>query len=167
MVRSDRYSKGFTIVEIIIVLAILTIVLGISWQVTNSYMAYARDNERESDTKSISRVFERFYRSQSASTGTPTYPTVTQINNSAQRSLIIPNGDERLIAPNNAGSVSLIAATTTATPAPTAQQYIYQPFTSSGAICTNGASAPCVRFFLYSRSEASDQVIVLESMHQQ
>ena len=159
-------SRGFTIIEIIVTVVVLSILLTITWASVTSYQAFARDRERDSDTQSITRSLERYYRSEASSGVSPSYPTATQINTESYRTQIIPTTDQRLYAPNS-GSVSLSATTSTSQPSPTTSQYIYQPFTESGTICSVSGDTPCVRFLLFYRSEQSNGVMTIESSHQQ
>ena len=161
-----RSGFGFTVIEITITIMVLSILLTIIWGSVGSYLVFARDNERESDASSIIRSMERYYRSQSSSGISPSYPTVTQVNTPIQRSLFIPDNDTRLYSPGQS-AVSLSAATSTASPVPTMNQYIYQPFTETDTVCTAPADTPCVRYLLFYRSERTNAVITLESDHQQ
>lgn len=161
-----KSTYGFTIVEIITVMSVMSILVAITWSSVANYLVFARDNEREADTNSIARIIELYYRTQAAINGVPTYPTVTQINTPAQRAAIIPDADERIKSPSQTG-ISLIAATTTGFPTITTKQYIYQPFTATNTICTAAADTPCVRFNIFFRKEVNNSIITLESLHQQ
>jgi hypothetical protein len=75
-------------------------------------------------------------------------------------------------------SMSVVAATSTSATnpngigSPTKDRYIYQPFNSSGGLCTSANSAAtetdnCVRFVIFYRTETDNVVNKLASFHQQ
>ncbi len=162
----NQSSIGFTVVEVLTIIVVASTLLGITWGVSDSYLEYSRDNERDVDVKTTARTFENYYRTQASANGLPTYPTVDTINDATQRSTIIPSDDDRLYAPLQS-VVSLSAASTTTVPNPSLSQYVYQPFTATDTVCLSAGNTPCVRFSLYYRNERSNTVLSVESMHQQ
>lgn len=121
----------------------------------------ARDIERRSDVEAIAVELEQYYRANPTINGS-SYPTTVTMNLSA--STIIP--DEELRTPPNLNTPNLVVASNAAQQSPTADEYIYQPMTISDTLC-NDASAPCVRFVLYYRTEADNELVIVESSHQQ
>ena len=160
----SRLQNGFTIVEVLVVVVVISILVASAWLLTPSYDAYmvkARDAERVSDTEGLARTFERYYRVH-ASTSGASYPTTTQITSSLGTVLDgapieithAPEKPDGLVAANNA----------TVPQSPGLYQYIYQPFTSAGTLCS---TAPCVRFTLYYQEEKTNTVQRVESIRQQ
>lgn len=163
---SSRSSeRGFTVVEIVTIIIVMGILLGIVINSNFGYQTQARDKERRSDVSVIAQAFELYYRTNSGVTAIgPTYPSTNLYNNGGLDQIVEEPNATR--APDQTDS-SLKVATTNTAQTPTYNQYIYQPLTSSGAICTNSTTDPCVRFRIYYQLETSDTVSVLDSMRQQ
>lgn len=161
-------SAGFSVVEIIIVITIIGILAGLVFATVSSYQYSGEDNERHSDVESLARAFETYYNNSIGPAGA-TYPsTVTATNTTNYPILLRGHGLEIAQAPGGKSATSLTAAINLDVPqSPTHQQYIYQPFTNNGALCTNSDANPCVRFTLYYRLRYEDRVISIESIHQQ
>lgn len=159
--RAGLYAhlRGFTLVELCIVVAIMAALVLIALSTGAEYATSARDGERNSDSATITEALERYYRTQSISTGV-TYPSTA--TNATTLATFIGEADA-IRAPG--GSVnSLVIASTAGNQTPTGVQYIYQPLRIDDTLCT---SVPCARFKLYYRSEGTDSVVILNSMRQQ
>lgn len=170
-------NKGFTILElsvVIIVIGVLaTITLGLSADVKKS----AEDQERSEDVASIVRRLEQAYTGQEI--GGPGYPSTAEFLDDISTKLGTAKriDPESLKAPGTTGSSSVVAATSSSTSAPisggpSTTQYVYQPLTSSGSLCTsdpsiNSAATTCVRFNIYYRNAKTNTVITVRSFHQQ
>jgi len=161
--------RGFTIIELIIVIAIMGILLVLGVVNLRSGQSNARDTERRGDVASIALNLESFYANgTSGSTTFGRYPSTGIIG---QETTILPDIDiKALLAPNvsltpNVSGVStsptadssLTAATcsgtcvqTTAgvTPQPTVTTYVYQPLQSDGTLCTSSGQE-CRKFNIY------------------
>jgi prepilin-type N-terminal cleavage/methylation domain-containing protein len=165
--------RGFTIVELLIVIAVVGILLLIAVVNLRGSQMEARDNERASDIASIAKYLESFYTTDGpwgANLGV--YPSID-----------LPNGDsdfyqealdgvdlKALSAPGiDDPTQTFIPATnndqtaTGVTPQPTIDQYVYQPIDGSGALCT---STDCRKFNLYYRTEGDDTIHKVTSLHQ-
>jgi len=157
-------THGYTLIEVLTVIMVLAVIIGSGWALSAGYVTYlqkARDTERQSDVEGLARYFEQYYRINASVSG-PTYPTTTQVNSSLT-SLIDPSDTSITRAPDQSSNSVSVAADTNAA-RPSFDQYIYQPITSAGAICS---AAPCVRFVLYYRSETTGNVVTVESRRQQ
>lgn len=159
-------EHGMTIVELLTVMIIIGILSGLSLTIIDSYRYSGRDNERTSDVESIARSFEISYLRDATSNG-PSYPTTQRATTtSGYGALFKGQSLDATKAPDTTAATSIIAATSNTQPqAPTKNQYIYLPLTSSGSLC-NGTEL-CVRFILYYRFEATNTVQTVESIHQQ
>lgn len=167
-------QDGFTMVELIITIVIIGILAGIVVFTPKTFLVTARDEERSDDVSSIVRRLEQAYTSQDM--GGPVYPSTAELSaditgDTRTMSRISP---EALQAPGGAAN-SIVMATSTSLTAPagattpTLTQYVYQPLTASGTLCTANpsASAPCVRFYFYYRKEADATLQLIKSVHQQ
>jgi len=153
---------GYTLVELMVMVVVITILIaGTSWidSGVRSMNRAARDSERSSDVSSVALIFEGYYRDNPTAAG-PSYPTTTQVTNSLDT--IVENPE--LLTPPTADTPAFTAASSSATQTPTDMQYIYQPFTTGGVLCT---TAPCVRFTLFYKLENDTAIKTIESRHQQ
>lgn len=159
--------RGFTIVELIIVVAIMGILLVLGVVNLRNSQISARDTERKADVDAIVLNFEKYYNTGNYELGRSpgTYPSsTTGGGTNAGMLAILPDMDPKsLVAPGHTdlSYVSFIPATctgtcpqtaATVTPQPTIDQYIYQPLQSDGSLCTN-VSQGCRKFNIYYRLE--------------
>lgn len=154
---------GYTLVELMVVVVILTILAtGVVW--VDSALIGAtkssRDDERASDMKSVALLFEQYYRTSPNATGS-SYPTTQQLTSSLAS--FVP--DQELVTPPSLDAPAFLVATDTDPQVPSVDEYIYQPFAANGTLCTT--TPPCVRFVLYYSTEKTNEVIRVESSHQQ
>lgn len=152
-------QRGFTIVELSIILVLTAILFGIGFDFSIGYQTRARDSERSADAYMITQSLERYYRTQAVSTGA-TYPP-TSIGASGLTTYI---GSDDIVRAPGKTSTSIVIASNANPQTPTKDQYIYQPLNLDGTRCT---SAPCVRYKVYYRRESNNEVITLESLRQQ
>jgi len=151
--------QGFTVVELLVTIVILSILIGIAVDSVDGYQSMARDRERAADIDIIASSLERYYRTNAVATGA-TYPASTVSSNTLKG--IVDNPDA-LAAPEQKNS-SLTVASSNATQNPGRNQYIYQPLNSNGSLCT---STPCIKYKLYYKLEVSGAVVTENSMRQQ
>ena len=151
--------RGFSIIEVTIVITVLTVLVGLGLATVANYQVQARDSERAADLEIIAQNLERQYKTQSVAIG-PTYPA-SSTSASALAALI--NDSDATIAPGQSSN-SIVIATTTGDQTPTISQYMYQPLNVDDSLCT---ATPCVRYKLFYRSEVSNAVISKDSMRQQ
>jgi prepilin-type N-terminal cleavage/methylation domain-containing protein len=166
--NSIERARGFTIVELSIVIAIIGSLAAISFAYIPSALTNARNSERISDIKSLARYFEQRYREQ-ASSAYPSYPSTSSF--STEMNLLMNGGlKEAAIAPRQTtNSVTVAASNGDLSAVVTAQGYIYQPFSPDGTLCTaSSANSPCTRFKIWYMTEATTPVVrVVESRYQQ
>lgn len=168
-----RHQRGFTLVELVIVIAIMSILLVLGVVNLRSSQATARDQERKTDIENIARGLEGFY---SNSTSTPDYPSTyigSAATSDADVASALQNIDMKsLQAPGvAAGTRSLKAATNTnetttgIAPPPTITEYVYQPLQLDNTLCTLVAQE-CRRYNLFYRLEGDMTVYKVSSKNQ-
>lgn len=174
--------RGFTIVELVIVLTIMGILLAVAVVNINASQVNARDSERKSDIEAIGFALEAYYSNEdSASSGIydmsgDSYPATINLSTDAHFKTAFPDIDPKSVrAPDVevTSPRSLVPATNgTATtagvlPQPTINSYVYQPLRKDGTLCTQiTQKGDCRRFNLYYRLEGDNSVQMVTSRHQ-
>ena len=173
MLTSMKYS-GFTLVELVITVTIMTILLSLAAVSLTSTLANQRDAERASDINTIANNLENYYKVGNGGSTTNRYPSTALLASGATSiKSFFPRADiDTFTAPDTASvSVSFIPATNAVatvagvTPQPTKSQFVYQPIQNNGTLCT-AESQECRRFNLFYRTEIDNTVKKFISKHQ-
>lgn len=159
IISSHVLERGFTIVELVLVIGILGILIAIAVSSVSGYQSQARDRERKADVFVITQNLERYYRTQAVVVG-PTYPA-TSVGTSVLTTII--DDTEATSAPNQIVS-SLVIASNNSSQTPTISQYTYQPLNVNGTLCT---AVPCAKYKIFYRLEKSSDILVKDSLRQQ
>lgn len=152
--------SGFTLIEVLVTITIMAVLLIIAVAIMRSGEANARDDQRKTDVTTIAQQLEAYYTS--GLNGTTTigqYPGLDQVPGSSGNAATDENTTKSTLrdldwnalrAPgvSSSSNMSLIAAGGTGAQTPTVGQYIYQPLTSSGALCSLTSSG-CRKFNIY------------------
>ena len=159
-------ARGFTVVELLIVIIIMAILLTLAVVNVRSTQANARDTERHVDVENIATALESFY-TKTIDGYSQTYPgtmlTQYYLTSSINPNPLLDSLDHKsLRAPgvSDEDSASLVMATnatqnpSSVSPQPTTQgtTYVYQPVDNNGALCII-RSSNCVKFAIYYRTE--------------
>lgn len=184
-------NKGFTLIELSIVVAILAILLTLVVVNLNDSMAEARDSERAGDIETIARGLERRYadgnpRASGAGIMKNAYPGTDEILHAQGQPVaafsppqiqdgylteLLPGISKDALTPPDGGSFAVICSAS-CQPAETesvvnsivtTDKYIYEPITTNGSVCAGG---DCIRYNLYYRTEVDNAVHKLRSQHQ-
>ena len=124
MVSLTKRNKGFTIVELLIVIVVIGILALLVITTYSGIQAKARNAKRQSDIASLQTQLEAFF-SQNGY-----YPSRTDMNTAAWLSANMKSLDqEALIDPSNSSQSKTLVAT------PTAKSYAYAVTDSSGNSC--------------------------------
>lgn len=116
---SLKKQKGFTLVELLIVIIIIGILATLVIVTFNGVQAKARDSQRQTDIGAVDSHLEAFY----AEHGW--YPTLAQLTDATWRSTNVKGLDpEALLAPNSTTAIDAAAATTA--------KYQYKPTHDDG-----------------------------------
>lgn len=153
--------RGFTIIELIIVVTIMGILLTIGVVNLRGSQANGRDAERKVDVDTIALHLETYYTSGIDGTAhTASYPSTALTATTASMIQYLRDIDTKSItAPGVTDpTLTFISATnntqTTAgvLPQPTINQYVYQPLQNDGTLCTLNTQE-CRKFNLYYKLE--------------
>ncbi len=153
--------RGFTIVELLIVIAIMGILLTLALVNLRGSQVSARDKERVTDVESLSLHLELFYqygRENSANIGR--YPSTGLLTGGvANLTANLRDLDlNSVMAPGitNVTDTLIMAAsndqTIGGTIQPTIDQYVYQPLQKDGTLCT-ATLQMCSKFNIFYRLE--------------
>ncbi len=166
--------RGFTIVELLIVIALMGILLTLSVVNLRGTQLSSRDTERKTDIDSITSHLDVFYKvGTDNSTVLGRYPSTVELSGSANIQSNLRDADLRAFTPPGATSADtgFVAATnntqTTAgvTPQPTTSTYVYQPLQQNGALC-NSSAQMCTKFNLFYKLETDNLVYMKTSKNQ-
>lgn len=173
-------QRGFTLIEILVVIVIMGILLLLSVVNLRSTQAQARDQERIADVTNIARHFEGLYATGTTSTSgyqgaAGAYPDKATVDNATAATdpttILGPIDVKNLRAPNVAATdpESLITATIMGAQTPTPSQYIYVPYafdnTGTEVLCID-SSLSCRRFEIYYQTEVDSTVRKVDSKYQ-
>lgn len=136
-------QRGFTIVELLIVIVVIGILAALVVTTFTGIQQKARNTERQTDIKAIHGQIEAYY----AQNGS--YPAMAQVNDATWRSTNMKGLDADALRDPKGTSDALVAdATDTA--------YGYHPLTADDEECTTAAN-DCVKYTLETNYEGSDE----------
>ncbi len=139
MISLKKNNRGFTIVELLIVIVVIGILAALVIVTYNGIQQKARDTERKTDIKAVQGQLEAYWANNAK------YPTMANMNDATFRSANLKGLDPAALAdPKDAGSQSLCAATTSS-----CYGYVLTP---SG--CDNAANGDCSNYVLTATLEA-------------
>ena len=157
MISLKKLQKGFTIVELLIVIVVIGILAGLVLNTFSNVQKKARDTERTTDLKAIQGQLEAYY-AQNAK-----YPTLANVNDNdtgSATSFVSVNmkgiDREAFRDPKAAAGTYVVAASTTA------NQYVYA-VTPAG--CDNGAGGDCTAYTLDATAEGATAITQLKSLN--
>jgi prepilin-type N-terminal cleavage/methylation domain-containing protein len=150
MVSLKNRSKGFTIVELLIVIVVIAILATLVIVTFTGIQQKARDSQRQTDINAVDSHLEAFY----ASNGY--YPTLADLTSSTFLTNSMKGLDpESLVSPKGAAIVATASSATQ-------EAYGYE---ATGCTTTSASSATnaCTGFTLTSELEASSTVYTKKS----
>jgi prepilin-type N-terminal cleavage/methylation domain-containing protein len=151
---SHKNKKGFTIVELLIVIVVIGILATLVIVTFTGIQQKARNTQRQTDIKAVQGYVESFY----AEFGF--YPNAADLNEPAFRSNYLKGLDPHALSdPKQAGDTGAISAN-----APSGYQYSYQTSTDTASVpctatleaaATNPTDNGCTKYILTSNLEGS------------
>ena len=135
----NKTREGFTIIELLIVIAIIAILAGLVLNNFNGAQAKARDTQRVTDVNNIHSKLEEYYNENNAYPQTFTAATFPGID---AESLKDPDGNSVVI---NAAVADETAADAVAAPGNTGGEYKYIAFPTG---CTNNCTGYVIKTFV-------------------
>jgi type II secretion system protein G len=135
---SKQLQRGFTIVELLIVIVVIGILAALVVTTYNGIQQKARDTERKTDVNALHSHAEAFQ----AENGR--YPTMANFNDTTFRSNNMKGLDAAALQDPKGTAQTLVAA-------PSTTAYAY---TATPANCDNGAGGDCTGYTLTATLEA-------------
>lgn len=166
--------RGFTVVEIIIIITIMGILLTLSVVNLTATQVNGRDSERAGDVEALATNLETYYRTGAGNPNTlGRYPsTEITVSEAALTSVLKDIDLKSVTAPNSTGMAQTFRAAnnnnqtpTGVDPSPTMSQYVYQPLQTNGALCTLNTQE-CRKFNIFYRLESTNTVVRVTSKNQ-
>jgi len=145
MIGLHKRQKGFTIVELLIVIVVIGILAAIVITTYSGIQAKARNAKRQTDIQSLQTQFEAYF-SQSGH-----YPSLTDVNGSAWRTANMASLDVNAMIDPSSGETTANAALVTA---PAAKEYSYAVTDSSGNSC-EATDTNCAKYTLTATFEGT------------
>lgn len=139
MTSLNSKQKGFTIVELLIVIVVIGILAGLVVTTFTGIQQKARNTERETDIKAIHGQVEAYY----AQNGR--YPTLSNLNDSSWRSSNMKGLDPEALKDPKGSAQTLVGS-------PAANSYAYA---ATPANCDNGANGDCTGYTLTATYEGT------------
>lgn len=146
--RLKNNKKGFTIIELLIVIIIIAILATIGVVAYGNVQESARNSKRQSDISSLHTALEAYFTQKSQ------YPSATEINDATFRTANFKGvPDETFKDPKGANSQMAAARTV--------NQYAYVV----DANCDNSAGSECTEYQLIAVPEGGDADITKNSLN--
>ena len=141
-----RNSRGFTIVELLIVIVVIGILALLVITTYSGIQSKARNSKRQTDVQSLQTQVEAFFSQNSF------YPSLTDLNSAAWRATNMKSLDTNALTDpssscNPASASCLVAA-------PVAKSYSYAVTDSSGASCES-TDTNCAKYTMTSTYEGT------------
>jgi prepilin-type N-terminal cleavage/methylation domain-containing protein len=141
--KRSRSNRGFTIVELLIVIVVIGILALLVITTYSGIQAKARNAKRQTDIQSLQTQMEAFF-SQNGY-----YPSLTDMNSASWRATNMKSLDPNaLIDPSNTSQSNTLVAS------PTADSYAYAVSNSSGTSCES-ADTTCAQYTLTATYEGT------------
>ncbi|MEJ0072565.1 MAG: prepilin-type N-terminal cleavage/methylation domain-containing protein [Candidatus Saccharibacteria bacterium] len=147
MTSARNGSRGFTIVELLIVIVVIGILATLVIVTFTGIQQKARDSKRKTDVAAIQAELESYYGSNN------TYPTLVHLNDATWRTANMKGFDAGALQDPTNSATTVIAGTT-----PTHTQYAYNVI-PAGCDDSAGSANPCTDYGIYAKLESDGSVI--------
>ncbi len=168
------HARGFTIIELIITVAILGILMVLAVVNITASQVKSRDDERRADIEAIGLSLESYYTlGVEGATEYGRYPDTSVTDSETDIQTAFPNANlDSFKAPAVTAATSTFVPAVNAdekvdgvSPQPTTDEYVYQPLSAAGTLCTSSATE-CVKYNLFYQLEGDATVYRYESKNQ-
>jgi prepilin-type N-terminal cleavage/methylation domain-containing protein len=148
-------QKGFTIVELLIVIVVIGILAALVLNTFAGVQARARDTERQTDVNALATQLEVYYNDNGA------YPQFGEIDTVAEAQALLPGLDAgALDAPSNTTTPDLVNTASTGI-----GNYGYEAFSDTAKTDVCDLAEACVKFTLSWTKEVDDSVFTKDSLN--
>ena len=153
-----NFQKGFTIVELLIVIVVIGILAALVITTYNGIQQKGRNTERTTDLKALQGQLEAYYVQNTR------YPTSTDLGSTSANNVTFITAsmkglDKEALRDPKAAVGDFSLATTS-----TLSKYAYRPSDDAGGACDNTATE-CSKYVLTAKQEGSTTDIVQNSLN--
>lgn len=142
MISLKKQNRGFTIVELLIVIVVIGILALLVITTYSGIQAKARNSKRQTDIQHLQTQLEAFYTQNSY------YPALTDLNSATWRSTNMKSLDGNALTDPSSQSSTLASA-------PAAKVYSYAATDANGAACDSAGSTTCAQYTLTATYEGT------------
>jgi prepilin-type N-terminal cleavage/methylation domain-containing protein len=142
MISLKQRNKGFTIVELLIVIVVIGILALLVVTTYSGIQQKARNSKRQTDVQAIQTQIEAFYSQKGY------YPSRTDLNTASWLSTNLKSLDTGALTDPSNSSATLASS-------PAAKQYSYQVFQSDGTTACESDDTGCAVYTLTATYEGS------------
>jgi prepilin-type N-terminal cleavage/methylation domain-containing protein len=143
MISLQRKERGFTIVELLIVIVVIGILAALVITTFSGIQKKARDSERQTDINAVHGQVEAYY----AQNGK--YPTLTDLQTASFISGNLKGLDISALKDPKLGGTTPFPVQTA-----TSSNYGYNPTKDDGSSCDNSSGNECTKYTLVANLEA-------------
>jgi prepilin-type N-terminal cleavage/methylation domain-containing protein len=160
MISLNKQNKGFTIVELLIVIVVIGILAGLVITTYNGIQQKARNTERTTDLKTFQSQLEAYYANNGSYPGNDSLGGTSASNVTFIKASMKGMDSETLRDPKGtANDYSLNTGTTTG-----GNKYTYAPTQDDGTACTT-AAGNCTKYTLTAVPEGGGNNVVYDSLN--
>lgn len=167
MKQHIRTTPGFTIVELIVVIAVIAILATISAVGYRALQTDTRDNERKADTELVAAALERYYDEFGSYPGWNDLTRNDAGSDDPSRPAKLLNIPvQSIINPDSGTKPPKHDLTNTGTEPDDTKTYLYRAQKQDGSLCqSRSAEAPCTRFSIVYKKESDGSIQTVKSRY--
>jgi prepilin-type N-terminal cleavage/methylation domain-containing protein len=159
MISLKKENRGFTIVELLIVIVVIGILAGLVITTYNGIQQKARNTERQTDLKALQGQLEAY----TAENGR--YPSTADLGSTSASNVTFIQANMKGLDKEALRDPKAAAGNYALASSPTVNQYSYAPTNDAGTACDDTGSNDCTKYTLTAKQEGGGADIVYTSLN--